>query len=121
MEGNSNLEQIYAALLDGFYKAKQQNPALDVDTYIMEYLSQNGADGAKEKVKESLDFITDLDRNTAKVMEDTKHKRLDTWYRENVTERFTDPKAREEFEKGVQGASEEIIEQSTKEFEKEGK
>lgn len=121
MESNKNLEQIYAALLDGFHKAKQKNPKLDVDTYIMEYLSKNGATAIKTKVKESLDFISDLDRNTAKVMEDTKYQRLDDWYDENVTEKFADPKDREAFENGIQKASEEIIDQSIKKFEKEGK
>jgi DNA phosphorothioation-dependent restriction protein DptG len=109
MEDNKNLEQIYAALLDGFHKAKRQKPDLDVDAYIMEYLSQNDADGAKEKVKESLDFITDLDRNTAQVMEDTKYERLDDWFQKNVVEQVADPKEREELEQGLRKASEEII------------
>jgi len=118
MEDNKNLEQIYAALLDGFNKAKQQNPDLDVDTFIMEYISQNGADGAKDKVKESLDFITDLDRNTAKVMEETKRMRLGDWIQKNVINQVENPEAREEVEKGLNAASEKIVKQSITEEDK---
>ena len=118
MEDNKKLEQIYAALLDGFYKAKQKNPKLDVDTYIMEYLSKNGENAIKTKVKESLDFISDLDRNTAKVMEETKRMRLGDWIQKNVIDQVENPEAREEVEKGLNAASEKIVKQSITEEDK---
>lgn len=120
MEENNKMEQIIAKLLDGFNKAQQQKPNLDVDTYIMEHLKDFEADSIKDEVKESLDFITDIDKNTAKVLKDTKKMRLDSWFRQNVTEQFKTQKEREEFEKGIENASEEIMKQSFNEFEEEG-
>ena len=120
MENNKKLEEIYAALLDGFHQAQQQNPSLDVDTYIMEHLADFNANNLKNNVKESLDFITDVDKNTAKVLEDTKRMRLDSWVRKNVVEQVENPEERAELEKGLQKASEEIVLQTFKENE-EGK
>jgi hypothetical protein len=59
-----------------------------------------------------LDFITDVDKNTAKVLEDTKKMRLDDWIQKNVIDQVENPEAREEIEKGLNAASEKIVEQS---------
>jgi hypothetical protein len=78
----------------------------------MEHLADFNADNVKDNMKESLDFITDVDKNTAKILEDTKKMRLDIWMKKNIFERVDSPEAREELEKGFNAASEEIIKQS---------
>ncbi len=117
MENNKNFEVIFAKLLDGFHQAQLQNPSLDVDSYIMEHLSDFDSNNLKDNVKESLDFITDVDKNTAKVLEDTKKMRLDTWFRKNVIEQVDDTDERTKLEEGLQKASEEIVSQTLKENE----
>ncbi|MCR4701656.1 MAG: hypothetical protein K5757_12070 [Bacteroidaceae bacterium] len=119
MEVNQEkLSEILNDFLKGFEEAQKQNPNIDVDQYLAEKVAQYGIDGLQEEVKTSSEFIDELDRNTAKVLEDTKKMRLDSWVEKNIYENIPE-KDREEVANGLKAAAEVILEESTKEIEEE--
>ncbi|MBQ9631068.1 MAG: hypothetical protein IJR49_05740 [Treponema sp.] len=112
------LSEILNDFLKGFEEAQKQNPNIDVDQYLAEKVAQYGIDGLQEEVKTSSEFIDELDRNTAKVLEDTKKMRLDSWMEKNIYENIPE-KDREEVANGLKAAAEVIKEESTKEIKEE--
>lgn len=112
------MSEILNDFLKGFEEAQKQNPNIDVDKYLAEKVAQYGIDGLQEEVKTSSKFIDELDRNTAKVLEDTKKMRLDSWMEKNIYENIPE-KDREEVANGLKAAAEVIKEESTKEIKEE--
>ena len=112
------MSEILNDFLKGFEEAQKQNPKIDVDKYLAEKVAQYGIDGLQEEVKTSSKFIDELDRNTAKVLEDTKKMRLDSWMEKNIYENIPE-KDREEVANGLKAAAEVIKEESTKEIKEE--
>jgi len=119
IKDQEKFEEVLNDILSGFEEAQKLNPDIDADQYLAEKLSQYGIDGLQDKVKESSEFIDDLDKNTVQVLEDTKNMRLDKWVEKNVFNSIPE-QDREEFVKGVTDAAEIITVESVKEFE-EGK
>lgn len=118
IKDQEKFNELLKDLLEGFEEAQKLNPDIDADQYLAEKLSQYGIDGLQDKVNESSEFIDDLDRNTAQVLEDTKNMRLDKWVEKNVFNSIPE-QDREAFVKGVTDAAEIITVESVKEFEEE--
>ena len=68
IKDQEKFNELLKDLLEGFEEAQKQNPDIDVDQYLAEKLSQYDIDGLQDKVKESSEFIDDLDKNTAQVL-----------------------------------------------------
>ena len=116
IKDQEKFNELLQDLLEGFEEAQKQTPDIDVDQYLAEKLSQYDIDGLQDKVKESSEFIDDLDKNTAQVLEDTQYMRLDKWVEKNVFN-IVPEQDREELAKGIVGASDAIVVESLKEFE----
>ena len=118
IKDQNKFEEVLSDIFSGFEEAQKQNPDIDADQYLAEKLSQYDIDGLQEKVKESSEFIDDLDKNTTQVLEDTKNMRLDKWVEKNVFNNISE-QDREAFIQGVTDAAEIITVESIKEFEEE--
>jgi HrpA-like RNA helicase len=116
IKDQEKFNELLQDLLEGFEEAQKQNPDIDVDQYLAEKLSAQFGTEMADKVKESSEFIDDLDKNTAQVLEDTQYMRLDKWVEKNVFN-IVPEQDREELAKGIVEASDAIVVESLKEFE----